>query len=79
MHKKCIHLANFFFLLHFITIKMTHHKRSHHKRSHHKRSHHKRSHRKLHRSRRVRKGGMVGYMSGAKHTPSPSTKPTGSP
>lgn len=55
--------------------KRSHHKRSHRKRSHHKRSHHKRSH---HRSRRVHRGG-VGYMSGSKHTPGPSTKPTGSP
>jgi hypothetical protein len=52
----------------------SYHKRSHRKRSHHKRSH-KRSH---HRSRRVHRGG-IGYMSGSKHTPGPSTKPTGSP
>jgi|688.fasta_scaffold101662_3 hypothetical protein len=55
----------------------SYHKRSHRKRSHHKRSHHKRSHKRSHhRSRRVRGGG---YMSGSKHTPGPSTKPTGSP
>lgn len=57
----------------------SYHKRSHRKRSHHKRSHHKRSHKRSHhRSRRVHRGG-VGYMSGSKHTPGPSTKPTGSP